>query len=277
MRRPPLPAFMGDLFVDPVAKGALIAGSLSPCSRRPSTRRSGVRRCRRSRRRSARTRELETDRHAGLGQRSRAAPARGRDRRLPARPADHPGRPARRAARAAPLPCFPSGPIFIVARLVGHASATFVIPVSIALVATSYRGPVRATAIGLAYGAYGAGGAAAPILLQVVPGEQLARLPRHDRGLRVRRADGVEPGDRAAPAVPGRAVAGHRGRRVGLRDHHPDRRADLDRRRPGQSDPLGDDPGRTRPGDPVRPTERSGRSVQVVHPAAWSWRCSWAS
>ncbi len=66
----------------------------------------------------------------------------------------------------------PSGPIFVVARLVGHASAAFVIPVSIALVATSYRGPVRATAIGIAYGAYGAAGAAAPILLQLVPGER---------------------------------------------------------------------------------------------------------
>ncbi len=66
----------------------------------------------------------------------------------------------------------PAGPIFVTARLVGHASAAFVIPVSIALVATSYRGAVRATAIGIAYGAYGAAGAAAPILLQVFPGQQ---------------------------------------------------------------------------------------------------------
>ena len=58
------------------------------------------------------------------------------------------------------------------ARLVGHASASFVVPVSIALVATSYRGVARATAIGIAYGAYGAAGAAAPILLQLIPGEQ---------------------------------------------------------------------------------------------------------
>ncbi len=65
-----------------------------------------------------------------------------------------------------------SGPIFEVARLVGHSSASFVVPVSIALVATSYRGAVRATAIGIAYGAYGAAGAAAPILLQLIPGEQ---------------------------------------------------------------------------------------------------------
>ena len=65
----------------------------------------------------------------------------------------------------------PEGPIFVTSRLVGHAGAAFVIPVSIALVATSYRGSVRATAIGVAYGAYGAGGAAASILLRAVPNE----------------------------------------------------------------------------------------------------------
>jgi MFS family permease len=63
-----------------------------------------------------------------------------------------------------------SGPLFVVARLTGHAGAAFVIPVSIALVATSYKGVTRATAIGVSYGAYGAALAAAPILLQVVPG-----------------------------------------------------------------------------------------------------------
>ena len=65
----------------------------------------------------------------------------------------------------------PAGPIFVTSRLAGHAGAAFVIPVSIALVATSYRGSIRATAIGVAYGAYGAGGAAASILLRAVPGE----------------------------------------------------------------------------------------------------------
>lgn len=44
----------------------------------------------------------------------------------------------------------PVGPVFLVARLVGHAGAAFAIPVSIALVATSYTGVVRATAIGIA-------------------------------------------------------------------------------------------------------------------------------
>ena len=40
------------------------------------------------------------------------------------------------------------------------------------MVATSYEGISRATAIGLAYGAFGAAGAGAPILLQVIPGER---------------------------------------------------------------------------------------------------------
>ena len=53
-----------------------------------------------------------------------------------------------------------------------YAAASFVIPVSIALVATSYQGIARATAIGLAYGAYGAAGGVAPILLQLVPGSR---------------------------------------------------------------------------------------------------------
>lgn len=62
------------------------------------------------------------------------------------------------------------GGLFVATRFLGHAAAAFVIPVSLALVATSYRGITRATAIGLAYGAYGAAGAAAPILLQIAPG-----------------------------------------------------------------------------------------------------------
>ena len=64
-----------------------------------------------------------------------------------------------------------SGPLFVAARLIGHAGAAFVIPDSIALVATSYKGVTRATAIGVAYGAYGAATAGGPILLQVIPGQ----------------------------------------------------------------------------------------------------------
>jgi DHA2 family methylenomycin A resistance protein-like MFS transporter len=66
----------------------------------------------------------------------------------------------------------PTGPLFVVSRFVGHGAAAFVIPASLALVATSYHGIARATAIGLAYGAYGAAAAVAPILLQVIPGER---------------------------------------------------------------------------------------------------------
>ena len=65
----------------------------------------------------------------------------------------------------------PAGALFVASRFVGHAASAFVIPVSLALVATSYHGIARATAIGLAYGAFGAAGAAAPILLQVIPGQ----------------------------------------------------------------------------------------------------------
>jgi MFS family permease len=64
----------------------------------------------------------------------------------------------------------PDGALFVATRFVGHAAAAFIIPASLALVATSYHGIARATAIGLAYGAYGAAGAAAPILLQLIPG-----------------------------------------------------------------------------------------------------------
>ena len=65
-----------------------------------------------------------------------------------------------------------AGPIFIASRFVGHAASALVIPASLALVATSYRGINRATAIGLAYGAYGAAGAGAPILLQLIPDQR---------------------------------------------------------------------------------------------------------
>ena len=63
----------------------------------------------------------------------------------------------------------PDGPVFLVGRFIGTAAAAFVIPVSLAAVATSYTGVARATAIGLAYGAFGAAGALAPTLLQVLP------------------------------------------------------------------------------------------------------------
>jgi DHA2 family methylenomycin A resistance protein-like MFS transporter len=66
----------------------------------------------------------------------------------------------------------PSGPVFIASRFVGNAASALVIPASLALVATSYGGITRATAIGIAYAAYGAAGAGAPILLQLVPDQR---------------------------------------------------------------------------------------------------------
>jgi MFS family permease len=65
---------------------------------------------------------------------------------------------------------FPDGPLFITCRVVGTAAAALIIPIALATVAVSYHGVARATAIGLAYGAYGGAGALGPILLQVVPG-----------------------------------------------------------------------------------------------------------
>lgn len=65
-----------------------------------------------------------------------------------------------------------SGPLFVASRFLGTGAAAFVIPVSIALVATRYTGVARATAIGIAYGAFGAAAAAAPILLQVIPDQR---------------------------------------------------------------------------------------------------------
>jgi MFS family permease len=64
------------------------------------------------------------------------------------------------------------GPLFVAGRLIGLGAALLVIPAALASVATSYSGTARATAIGLAYGAYGAALAAGPIILELLPGEQ---------------------------------------------------------------------------------------------------------
>lgn len=61
----------------------------------------------------------------------------------------------------------PSGPVLLASRFIGHAAAAFIIPASLALVATSYNGITRATAIGLAYAGFGAAGALAPVLLKL--------------------------------------------------------------------------------------------------------------
>ena len=67
---------------------------------------------------------------------------------------------------------FPSGALVRREPVRRWTAAAFIVPVSIALVATSYRGIARATAIGLAYGAYGGAGGAAPMLLQVIPDQR---------------------------------------------------------------------------------------------------------
>lgn len=67
----------------------------------------------------------------------------------------------------------PVGPLLALSRLVGTAAAAFVIPVSLASVATSYQGVPRATAIGIAYSAFGLANAAVLFLLALQPGWHL--------------------------------------------------------------------------------------------------------
>jgi DHA2 family methylenomycin A resistance protein-like MFS transporter len=57
------------------------------------------------------------------------------------------------------------GPAFVVSRMIGLAAASVTLPMALAAVATTYDGIPRATAIGIAYAAYGAATAAGPILL----------------------------------------------------------------------------------------------------------------
>jgi MFS family permease len=67
-----------------------------------------------------------------------------------------------------------SGPLFMATRLLGAGASALVIPAALASVATAYRGVPRATAIGIAYAAYGGAQALMPILLTAIPG---ARWP----------------------------------------------------------------------------------------------------
>lgn len=60
------------------------------------------------------------------------------------------------------------GPLFVVLRLVGVGSASIILPVALAGVALGYQGVTRATAIGIAYGAYGAALAGGPVLLTLL-------------------------------------------------------------------------------------------------------------
>jgi hypothetical protein len=171
VRHPPLPSFIADLFVDRVASGALLAGSVAlfAAAMDPQAWSPALPSIQAAVREDP---QLETI--VLLASISAAAlillgGAIGDSRR--ARPIVLGGLVVELLSSLVAL-VVTAGPVFVTARLVGHAGAAFVIPVSIALVATSYQGAVRATAIGIAYGAYGAAGAAAPILLQVSPGQQ---------------------------------------------------------------------------------------------------------
>lgn len=64
------------------------------------------------------------------------------------------------------------GPLFTATRLAAVIAASFVIPAALASVATAYQGIARATAIGVAYAAYGGAQALMPILLTVIPGQR---------------------------------------------------------------------------------------------------------
>ena len=61
------------------------------------------------------------------------------------------------------------GTLFQLVRFAGVASAAMVMPVALAMAATSYTGIPRATAIGIAYAAYGAGQGLSPTLVALVP------------------------------------------------------------------------------------------------------------
>jgi MFS family permease len=62
------------------------------------------------------------------------------------------------------------GTLFVIVRLAGVASAAFVMPVALAMAATSYSGIARATAIGIAYAGYGLGQGISPTLVSMIPG-----------------------------------------------------------------------------------------------------------
>ena len=82
------------------------------------------------------------------------------------------------------------GLFFSISRLVGAAAAFAVVPFALALVATTYKGVVRATAIGIVYAAYGGGTALAPVLLTLL-GPTGPWWPAFVVGLAISRAGAV--------------------------------------------------------------------------------------
>ncbi len=171
MRRPPVPAFIADLYADPTARNGLLAGSaaLFAAALDPKVWGTSLPNVQAAIRERPELEALVLLAALGGAGLLLLGGAIGDSAR--ARPIIVGGLAVELLASVASL-LVPAGPLFIASRFVGHAAAAFIIPASLALVAISYRGIARATAIGLAYGAYGAAGAAAPILLQLVPGER---------------------------------------------------------------------------------------------------------
>ena len=66
----------------------------------------------------------------------------------------------------------PNEDLLLPSRTVAVIAASLLFPVSLASVALAYSGIARATAIGIAYAAYGGGQALMPILLTMLPGER---------------------------------------------------------------------------------------------------------
>ncbi len=60
------------------------------------------------------------------------------------------------------------GPLFVIGRLIGVGAASVILPIALAGVAVTYSGIPRATAIGLAYAAYGGAMAAGPVLITLL-------------------------------------------------------------------------------------------------------------
>ena len=171
MPRPPVPAIIADLFVDPTARAGLLAGSVALVAAALDPKVWGP---------SLPTVQSAIRERPSLEAVVMLAMVGGAALLLV-------GGAVGDTARARPIIVgglafvlfaslvsllVPDGPLFVASRFIGHAAAALVIPASLALVATSYTGISRATAIGIAYGAFGAAGAAAPILLQVIPDQR---------------------------------------------------------------------------------------------------------
>ena len=172
VRRPGLPSSITGLFIDPVARGALLAGSVAliAAAMDPQIWTPTLPSIQEAIRENPQFETLVLLASVAASGLILLGGAVGNSRR--AKPVILGWSRASSCSRAFVTLLVPVGPLFWTARLIGHAGSAFVIPVAIALVATSYRGAVRATAIGVAYSAFGAGGAAASILLRAVPGEQ---------------------------------------------------------------------------------------------------------